>query len=99
MEDVLADVDAENGDSVFGIARHGGLHCSWAPLDAGYCGEHRRSIPLAGPSTTYVGVNYLAGLWRELTISRAAFCRSGRCRAANSSTVNAVLIQRKLIEP
>ena len=31
MEDVLADVYAEHGSGIFGLARHGGLLCSWAP--------------------------------------------------------------------
>src|SRR5258705_5942306 len=44
VEGVLADVDAENGDGVFGMARHGGLLVPGHPPD--YCGEHRRSIPL-----------------------------------------------------
>src|SRR5205823_13043578 len=48
MEDVLADVDAEHGNGAFGLARHGGLLCSWAPRSMReYCWEHRRSIPLA----------------------------------------------------
>ena len=46
VEGVLADVDAENGDGVFGMARHGGLLAPGHPPTRGYCGEHRRSIPL-----------------------------------------------------
>src|SRR5215467_2350122 len=49
VEDVLADVDAENGDGVFRVARHGpGSLLGSAPRSTlGYCREHRRSIPLA----------------------------------------------------
>src|SRR5262245_11486786 len=46
VEGILADVDAENGDCVFGMARHGGLLAPGHPPTRGYCGEHRRSIPL-----------------------------------------------------
>src|SRR5262249_48163476 len=45
------------------------------------------------------GSAYFAGRRSEVTISRAASWRSVRCRAANSWTVNAVLIQRMFIEP
>ena len=37
------------------------------------------------------GVARRRGLFSELTISSTAACRSARCRAANSSTVNAAL--------
>src|SRR5262249_54568491 len=49
VEDVLADVDAEDGDGVFRLARHGpGALFGSAPRSTlGYCREHRRSIPLA----------------------------------------------------
>jgi hypothetical protein len=48
VEGVLADVDAEDGDGVCGLARHSGApYCRLPPFDAGYRGEHRRSIPLA----------------------------------------------------
>src|SRR5215467_5674150 len=52
MECVLADVDAEDGDGVFRLARHGpGSLLGSAPRSTlGYCGEHRRSIPLADPA-------------------------------------------------
>src|SRR5215467_11491002 len=48
VEGVLADVDAEDGDGVFRLARHGpGSLLGSAPRPTtGYCGEHRRSIPL-----------------------------------------------------
>jgi len=46
VEGGLADVDAENGDGIFGMARHGGLLAPGHPPTRGYCGEHRRSIPL-----------------------------------------------------
>src|SRR5215467_6263810 len=47
VEGVLADVDAEDGDGVFRLARHGpGSLLGSAPRPTtGYCGEHRRSIP------------------------------------------------------
>jgi hypothetical protein len=47
VESVLADVDAKDGDGLIGLARHGGTPCyRLPPFDAGYCGQHRRSIPL-----------------------------------------------------
>src|SRR5215813_4512403 len=48
VEGVLADVDAEDGDGVFRLARHGlSSLLGEAPRSTpGYCGEHRRSIPL-----------------------------------------------------
>src|SRR5215471_8477472 len=48
VEGVLADVDAEGGDGVFRLARHGpGSLLGSAPRSTtGYCWEHRRSIPL-----------------------------------------------------
>ena len=48
---LLADVDAENSDGVFALARHGGLLTAFTPLDTGYCEEHRRSMPLAAIGT------------------------------------------------
>src|SRR5215813_8687283 len=49
VEGILADVDAEDGDGVFRLARHGlGSLFGSAPRSTlGYSGEHRRSIPLA----------------------------------------------------
>jgi hypothetical protein len=58
VEGVLADVDAEDGDGVSGLARHGGApYCRVPPFDTGYCGEHRRSIPLRDmmPGCTSLG--------------------------------------------
>src|SRR5215468_3241823 len=54
VECVLADVDAEDGDGVFRVARHGpGSLLGSAPRSTlGYCGEHRRSIPLADGART-----------------------------------------------
>jgi hypothetical protein len=46
VEGILADVDAENGDGVLGVVRHGGLLVSAPRSTLAYCGEHRRSIPL-----------------------------------------------------
>src|SRR5215831_19538268 len=56
VEGVLADVDAEVGDGVFRLARHGpGSLLGSAPRSTtGYCGEHRRSIPLREVNITYI---------------------------------------------
>src|SRR5262249_45751896 len=56
VEGVLSDGDAEVVDGVFRPARQGpGSFVGSAPRStAGYCGEHRRSIPLAELSGAYL---------------------------------------------
>src|SRR5262249_39485460 len=53
QEGVLADADAEDGDGVFRVARHGPGSLLWsAPRSTlGDCGEPRRSIPLGDLDT------------------------------------------------
>jgi len=64
VEGVLADVDAEDGDGVFRLARHGlSSLLGEAPRSTpGYCGEHRRSIPLTD--------------WRASALLRCGSCFS-----------------------
>jgi len=54
---ILADFDSENGDGVFGMARHGGLLVPGHPPTRRYRGEHRRSIPLRELGSALVGAS------------------------------------------
>jgi hypothetical protein len=59
----------------------------------------RAARNLKDDGINYRAVRLFAGALSELTISRAASCKSVKCWAANCSMVNAVLIQRILMEP
>jgi hypothetical protein len=56
VEGVLTGVDAEHGDGIFRVARHGaGSLLVVTPRSTqGYCGEHRRSIPLGDFAKTFL---------------------------------------------
>src|SRR5215467_11080256 len=79
VECVLADVDAEDGDGVFRLARHGpGSLLGSAPRSTlGYCREHRRSIPLAEVERTGVSQRNNPIRW-ELRTGSLAVSSEGR---------------------